>query len=154
MSGANLVSVVQLLTTVLANDPFFQKCSLKLNQKNVLFLNELLKKSPNELEEFAHLFSEITEDGKIDMSDVPKVLLMLKTMYEMAMKFKVQKITVEDVVELTQFILTELGQVKGVNKKTLNQILVIVDSASDLLTLTGVNKKTVVGISGFFRKLF
>lgn len=144
-------SVVQLLTTILSNDPFFEKCSVKLNPRNVLFLNELLKKSPVQLEEFANLFSEITEDGKIDVSDIPKILVMLKTFYEMGIKFKVQKITIEDVVELTQFILTELGQVKGVDKKELHKILAIVNSASALLTITGTNKTKLFGCFG---KLF
>lgn len=154
MSVAKVTSVVQLLSVILANDPTVQKCAVKLNPQTVSFLNELIKNSPGDLEKFQQLFMEITEDGKVDINDVPEILALLKTMYSIASKYKQFKITVEDVEKLTQFILTELATVKGVNQKTIKQVITIVESASDLLTIAGVDKKATINVGGFFKKLF
>lgn len=154
MSVAKVTSVVKLLSVVLANDPTVQKCTVKLNQQTVAFLNELIKNSPGDLEKFQQLFLEITEDGKVDINDVPEILDLLKTVYSMAQKYKQFKITVDDVVVLTQFILTELATVKGVNQKTIKQVILIVESSSDLLTIAGVDKKSVINVGGFFKGCF
>jgi hypothetical protein len=152
MSGTNVQSVVQLLSVVLASDPTMQKCAVKLNPETVSFLNDLLKNSPGDLEKFQQLFTEITADGKVDINDVPEILALLKTMYSIASKSKQIKVTVDDVVKLTKFILTELATVKGVNQQTIKQILIIVESASEFLTIAGVDNKSVVNVSGLFKK--
>lgn len=154
VNGAKVESVVKLLSLVLANDPTVQKCAVKLNPQTVSFLNELLKNSPGDLEKFQQLFAEITSDGKIDINDVPEILALLKTIYTLASNYKQFKINVDDVVKLTQFILTELATVKGVNQKTINQVLTIVSTASDLLTITGVDTKKPIKVRGCFGKLF
>jgi len=154
MSLENTTSVVSLLSVILSNDSNMQKCEIKLNSRTTKFLKELLKNSPDDLEIFQKLFNDITEDGKIDINDVPKILELLKTIYNMTLNYKKFKLTVEDVENLTKFILTELATVKGVNKNTINQILLIVDSASNMLTIVGVNKKSVVNLGDFFKKMF
>lgn len=151
---AKVESVVQLLSLILANDPTVQKCAVKLNPQTVSFLNELLKNSPGDLENFQQLFMEITADGKVDINDVPEILALLKTIYGLASNYKQFKINIEDVVKLTQFILTELATVKGVNQKTIKQVLAIVESASDLLVVAGVNTKKPINFRGCFGKLF
>ena len=143
-------SIVQLLTDLLEKDPTMQKCSVKLNQQTVLFLNELLQKCPQDLEKFQELFAEITEDGKIDVHDVPQILSLLKTIYSMATKFKHIKVTVDDIIKMTQLILTQVAHIKGVNQKTINQILSIVETASDLLIMFGIDRHSVIS-SKFFK---
>ena len=154
MSAAKVESVVQLLSLILANDPTVQKCAVKLNQQTVLFLNELLKNSPADLEKFQQLFLEITEDGKIDINDVPEILTLLKTIFGLAKKYSQIKINVDDIVKLKQFILTEFATVKGVNQKTIKQVTLIVESASDLLVVAGVDTKQPVNFGKMFKKLF
>lgn len=154
MSGTKVTSIVQLLSTILANDPTVQKCAVKLNSHTIAFLNELLKNSPADLENFQKLFTEITADGKIDINDVPEILALLKTMYNLGLKYKQFKINVDDIVRLTQFILTELATVKGVNQNTIKQILAIVTTASELLVVAGVDTKQPLNLGNFFKKMF
>jgi hypothetical protein len=146
MSSSSVLSVVQLLSTILANDPTLQKCAVKLNPKTVKFLNALLANDPKDLEQFQQLFQQITSDGKIDLNDVPAILALLKSLYTMAQKNTEYNITVEDVTNLIQFILVELATVKGVNQKDVKQLLIIVTSASDLLSIAGLDHKSIVNV--------
>jgi len=146
MSSSNSLSVVQLLSTILASDSTLQKCTVKLNPETVAFLNSLLSNDQTDLEQFQQLFTEITSDGKIDLNDVPAILTLLKSLYTMAQKSETHNVTVGNITNLTQFILVELGTIKGVNQNNINQLLAIVQSASSLLSIAGLDHQSVIKI--------
>lgn len=149
MSTEKVFSVVSLLSTILSNDPNLEKYSVKLNKKTIQFLNELLQKSPDELEKFQELFLSITEDMKINLNDVPIILELLKTIYEMAANYAELKVSLNDIINLSQFILTELANVKGLNKNTITQINLIVESVSGLLVVAGVKTKKPINVKKY-----
>lgn len=151
MSNTHVKSVVQILTTILANDPDFTNYAIKLNSNTVDFLNELLKNSPRELEKFQQLFMKIIEDDLINMDDVPEIFDLLKTLYKLAKKHKDIKVTVEDVINLTQFILNELANTGGLNQKKILQLSKLIESASDLLNMFGVDDKNVINLKKFIK---
>lgn len=141
------ISVINLISVILADDPSLQKYAVKLNSKSLKFLNDMINEHPDTLEQFQVLFEQITDDNKIDIADVPAILNLLKVLYELSKDMVTYDIKVEDVVSVTQFVLSAVAQKKGVNEKLMEKILNIVNTASELLTITGMHDKKLFKFS-------
>lgn len=147
MSESSIMSVIQLISIILADDPNLQQYSVKLNSKSLKFLNDVISEHPDALEQFKTLFEQITDDGKIDISDVPAMLNLLKVLYELSKDMVIYDVKVEDVVSVSQFVLTAVAQKKGVDDKLIEKILNIMNTASELLVVTGHSDKKIFSIS-------
>lgn len=146
----NYESVVQLLSLILENNPTLKDCEIQLDVKSVNFIKELLNNFPNELENFQQLFIDITLDGKININDVPKILSLVKSIYTLACSYKQFKLNIDDVIKISKFILTEIAKSKKINKESITQISLVLDSVASLLSVSGINTKKPINIKRIF----
>jgi hypothetical protein len=65
------------LALLASSDPRFEKYSLNLNQDELDFIKKLLENNPEFFEAISKELSAIMEDGKINLSDVPNIVLIV-----------------------------------------------------------------------------
>ena len=114
------------------------KISYKVDDKVVSLIKLLVDNSPDSIKGISKLFEEISADGKLDMNDVPKIVLVITQLYKTNLKelFGKNSLKVEDLLELIKFMVhsvIELDLVKVEDKQKIFQML---DISLSLLATT------------------
>ena len=104
------------------------KLSYKVDDHIVSLLETVLKKSPETFDKISNSLSDILNDGKLDLSDLPKLILLVAEISNIEFK----KVLIEevknssDIIELIKFIfqlMIELNFIKVDNVDKYNELL-------------------------------
>jgi len=129
----------ELLVNVLGDELKMEKYNIKIDKKHIAFLEEIIMKNPKCLEKLEKSFVKIMEDGKIDVNDVPEILIFLKTLIELSKNMK--NIKVSDVIILTKFIFDVLSKKFGLNEDIGKLIDVLIDTSLEIIQASNYNAK-------------
>jgi hypothetical protein len=104
------------------------KLTYNIDDKVVVLIKLLVENSPDSIKAISLLFEEISADGKLDLNDVPKIVLVITQLYKTNLKelFGKNALKVENLLELIKFIVhsvIELDLVKVDDKQKIFQIL-------------------------------
>jgi hypothetical protein len=133
------------------------KVSYTLNDKTLNLIKLLVDKSPDTLKSISKSIEDILSDGKLDISDVPKLVLLVTELYNLNLKvlFAYNNFKVSDLLDLIKLIIhsiIELNIVQVDNKEKVFQILDI--SLSLLNTTIEVPSKLKTCCSSLYSSLY
>jgi hypothetical protein len=143
MTNQNNFSLVDTLIIILSDTSQLSNYSIKLNAECLTFLNFLVKSNLGALQNYQVLFTKLTIDKKVDSSDIPIILNLFKTVYATANSYKDYKITIGDIVSVTQFILNVITKSKGIDPQISSEIDNIIQGISEVINMSGLGKKEI-----------
>ena len=88
------------LIELLVSEEIKSKINIKLNKNEILVINNILKYSPDFLNDVEKSIIEIVKDDRIDTNDIPNLIIIIQKLYELLHKLKNIKIenkTIADV---------------------------------------------------------
>jgi hypothetical protein len=104
------------------------KLTYNIDDKVVKLIKLLVQDSSDSIKAISSLFEEISADGKLDLNDVPKIVLVVTKLYKTNLKelFGKNSLKVEDLLEFIKFIVhsvIELDLIKVDDKQKIFQLL-------------------------------
>jgi hypothetical protein len=123
-----------LSTFVVSND-YTKIISYPLNDNVLNLIKILVKDSPKSLEKMSNTIKDIISDGKLDMSDIPKIVLLITELNNTNLKdvFKTQNIQKSDLFDLIKFIIHLIVELKYVKVEDEKKIFEMLDMSLTLL---------------------
>ena len=123
-----------LSTFVVSND-YTKIISYPLNDNVLNLIKILVKDSPQSLEKMSNTIKDIISDGKLDMSDIPKIVLLITELNNTNLKdvFKTQNIQKSDLFDLIKFIIHLIVELKYVKVEDEKKIFEMLDMSLTLL---------------------
>ncbi len=111
------------------------KYSINLDKKNKEIIENILKKSPKDLDNISNNIKDILEDNKIDIKDIPKIFKLIINLNK-CNYIKNQKFTSKEIIEFIKFffkLLIEIEYFKIIDDK--EKIIEIINSLADILEI-------------------
>ena len=131
---------VDNLVTALSSTTFDDKYSVKLNKD----LINILKSNPEYFNSFEKIFLDIISDNKINPSDIPNLLLLLKKLYEILFNINSKGISIDTYKSILKFIVDIIvtEKVSDVQKRQelLSLVHILIDTSCELITFRQVLK--------------
>ena len=123
-----------LSTFVVSND-YTKIISYPLSDNVLILIKILVKESPQSLEKMSNIIKDIISDGKLDMSDIPKIVLLITELNNTNLKdvFKTQNIQKSDLFDLIKFIIHLIVELKYVKVEDEKKIFEMLDMSLTLL---------------------
>jgi len=123
-----------LSTFVVSND-YTKIISYPLSDNVLILIKILVKDSPKSLEKMSNTIKDIISDGKLDMSDIPKIVLLITELNNTNLKdvFKTQNIQKSDLFDLIKFIIHLIVELKYVKVEDEKKIFDMLDMSLKLL---------------------
>ena len=112
------------------------KLELKLNDSNIEFIKFILNSFPDCLKEISTGLDDVLEDGKLDISDVPTIVNMVKRIMNNSSKTmkKVKKITVEELINFIKNIIEILIHKDIIKVENKEKVFKLISVSVELLT--------------------
>jgi hypothetical protein len=137
---------------ILLNTSFQEKYEIKLNQLNITLLFNILKSNSYYFNFSEKIILKIIKDNKINIDDIPNILLLLKNLYEILYKLKNKNIN--DSVIILKFIINVIIVNNIENKedgdKLKLSINTIIDTSSELISIRKILKSEKKSFLGCF----
>jgi hypothetical protein len=151
---------VRLILDVMGKDEKIKKYNINIDTKTNDIFIMIIKSNPLLFSDIEDTLIKIVKDGKIDLNDIPEILVLLKKLYEIIYGLKKTKKSVIDVAKITGdilkilvLILTKENKIKINNEEEfLKNVNELIDMAITLLSLNK-NLKKSYGCNNFL-KLF
>ena len=123
-----------LSTFVVSND-YTKIISYPLSDNVLILIKILVKDSPKSLEKMSNIIKDIISDGKLDISDIPKIVLLITELNNTNLKdvFKTQNIQKSDLFDLIKFIIHLIVELKYVKVEDEKKIFDMLDMSLKLL---------------------
>jgi len=123
-----------LSTFVVSND-YTKIISYPLSDNVLILIKILVKDSPKSLEKMSNIIKDIISDGKLDISDIPKIVLLITELNNTNLKdiFKTQNIQKSDLFDLIKFIIHLIVELKYVKVEDEKKIFDMLDMSLTLL---------------------
>lgn len=130
----------QLLSKITNNKDYLLSINLTENEINII--NLILKNHPELLTNICNNISDILKDKKIDMNDIPKIILLLKDVINLYSTTKNLKIKKNDVIDFIKNILiilinSDIIKIDTEDKVLINNLIIL----SVQLLETNINMK-------------
>ena len=112
------------------------KLELKLKDSNIEFIQFILNSFPDCLKEISKGLDDVLEDGKLDISDVPTIVNMVKSIMNNSSKTmkKVRKITVEELIDFIKNIIEILIHKDIIKVENKEKVFKLISVSVELLT--------------------
>lgn len=129
-----------LIDILVKNDDiksFADKITLKVSNKTLEILKNILAKAPEALDKVVDNIKDILSDGVIDHKDIPKMIILVTNLYKTDLKtvIKSKGMTTTEVVEFIQFILKLVIDLDFVNVNDKVQMFEIIEASGALLEM-------------------
>ena len=123
-----------LSTFVVSND-YTKIISYPLSDNVLTLIKILVKESPKSLDKMSNIIKDIISDGKLDISDIPKIVLLITELNNTNLKdiFKTQNIQKSDLFDLIKFIIHLIVELKYVKVEDEKKIFDMLDMSLKLL---------------------
>jgi hypothetical protein len=129
-----------LIDILVKNDDiksFADKITLKVSNKTLEILKNILAKAPEALDKVVDNLKDILSDGVIDHKDIPKMIILVTNLYKTDLKnlVKSKGMTTTEVVEIIQFILKLVIDLDFVDVNDKVQMFEIIEASGALLEM-------------------
>lgn len=111
------------------------KYSIILDKKNKDIIENIIKKSPTDLDNISNNIIDILDDNKIDIKDIPKIFKLIVNLNK-CNYIKKQKFTSKEIIEFIKFffnLLIEIEYLKIMENK--EKIIEIINNLADILEI-------------------
>jgi hypothetical protein len=81
------------------------KTSIVISDKSIDIINMLLKNSPKIFDDLGKNITSIMNDGILDVSDMPSIILLLKDFLNLNLQNNIRDLTVQDSVQFIKDLL-------------------------------------------------
>jgi hypothetical protein len=114
------------------------KLSYKIDDSIINLIKIIKESSPDSLKDISNLFEEISADGKLNINDVPKIVLVIAELYNSKLNsvLKRNNLTASNVLELIKFIIHSVIELNLVNAEDKVKIFEVLDLSLSLLNTT------------------
>ncbi len=125
-------TAVELLGGLIVNSDEVKKlkeeAKIEVDETTLSILRLILDKSPASLDKITDLIKEVLSDGVLDYKDVPKLIMIVNTVYKTDIKGIAKDFTVTpaNIINLIKFIiklLIEKDVIKCENKQNVNELI-------------------------------
>ena len=117
-----------------------------------------MKSNPEYFNSFEKIFLDIISDNKINPSDIPNLLLLLKKLYEILFNINSKGISIDTYKSILKFIVDIIvtEKVSDVQKRQelLSLVHILIDTSCELITFRQVLKSNKPSIFSSFCSLF
>ena len=110
------------------------KTSIVISDKSIDIINMLLKNSPKIFDDFGKNITSIMNDGILDVSDMPSIILLLKDFLNLNLQNNIKDLTVQDSVQFIKDLLLLLIEEKYIKVNDRKTIEKIIDTSIELLS--------------------
>ena len=129
-----------LIDILVKNDDiksFADKITLKVSNKTLETLKNILAKAPEALDKVVDNVKDILSDGVIDHKDIPKMIILVTNLYKTDLKSLVKSngMTTTEVVQFIQFILKLVIDLDFVDVNDKVQMFEIIEASGALLEM-------------------
>jgi hypothetical protein len=129
-----------LIDILVKNDDikgFADKITLKVSNKTLEILKNILAKAPEALDKVVDNVKDILSDGVIDHKDIPKMIILVSNLYKTDLKalIKSKGMTTEEIVKFILFILKLVIDLDFVEIKDKVQMFEIIEASGALLEM-------------------
>ena len=136
--SVNSSEIMLLLVNLFSNIDSVNKLktSIVISDKSIDIINMLLKNSPQIFDDIGKNITNIMNDGILDVSDMPSIILLLKDFLNLNLQNNIKNLTVQDSILFIKdllLILIEEKYIKVNDRKTVEKII---DSSIELLSST------------------
>ncbi len=105
-----------------------EEAKIEVDETTLSILRLILDKSPASLDKITDLIKEVLSDGVLDYKDVPKLIMIVNTVYKTDIKTIAKDFTVTpaNIINLIKFIiklLIEKDVIKCENKENVNELI-------------------------------
>lgn len=116
---------------------FADQITLKVSNKTLETLKNILAKAPEALDKVVENVKDILSDGVIDHKDIPKMIILVNNLYKTDLKalIKSKGMTTTDIVGFIQFILKLVIDLDFVSVKDKVQMFEIIEASGALLEM-------------------
>jgi hypothetical protein len=131
------------------------KLSYKIDDSIINLIKIIKQSSPDSLKDISNLFEEISADGKLNINDVPKIVLFIAELYNSKLNnvLKKNNLTASNVLELIKFIIHSAVELDLVNVEDKVKIFQVLDLSLSLLNTT-IQISALVSIKNACSKFF
>ena len=128
--------IIVLFTELLALST--EKKVLAIDEKTNVLLQTLLSKSPKSFETIAAALKEISEDGKIDYTDIPKLVLLITKLHttDFTKVFNAKTFDNESFVSVVKTILHALIELNYIQVENKVKVYEVLDISLTLLSVS------------------
>jgi len=114
------------------------KLSYKIDDSIIDLIKIIKQSSPDSLKDISNLFEEISADGKLNINDIPKIVLVIAELYNSKLNSVLRKnnLTVSNVLELIKFIIHSAVELDLVNVEDKVKMFQVLDLSLSLLNTT------------------
>jgi hypothetical protein len=129
-----------LIDILVKNDDiksFADKITLKVSNKTLEMLKNILSKAPEALDKVVDNLKDILNDGVIDHKDIPKFIILVNNLYKTDLKslIKSNGMTTTEIVQFIQFILKLVIDLDFVDVNDKVQMFEIIEASGALLEM-------------------
>lgn len=152
-------TLADFLLLILANQNVDEKISIKVNKDVLDVLKLIMDKMPHKFDEIEQNVSNIMKDGVINSKDVPDMLMLFSSIYELIDSLKHRKISKQEKVnicaELVKMLLHILIENHIIKVKEEDKILIVeqLDKLIDV-SINLINLSSKLKTKGCLGKLF
>lgn len=135
----------KILSTLVVSNDYTKIITYPLNDNVLNIIKIILKDSPKSLEKMSNIIKDIISDGKLDISDIPKIVLLITELNNTNLKdvFKTQNIQKSDLFDLIKFIIHLIVELKYVTVENEKKIFDMLDISLTLLN-TNIDISSIV----------
>jgi len=125
----------KILSTFLVSNDYTKIITYPLSDNVLNLIKILVKDSPQSLEKISNTIKDVISDGKLDMSDIPKIVLLITELNNTNLKdvFKTQNVQKSDLFDLIKFIMHLIVELKYVTVEDEKKIFEMLDMSLTLL---------------------
>ena len=137
----------KILSTFVVSNDYTKIITYPLNDNVLNIIKIILKDSPTSLEKMSNIIKDIIGDGKLDISDIPKIVLLITELNNTNLKdvFKTQNIQKSDIFDLIKFIIHLIVELKYVTVENEKKIFDMLDISLTLLN-TNIDISSIVAM--------
>jgi hypothetical protein len=141
---------LEIIKKIIVDEEEKNKYTIILNDDVINIINKIISQIPNKLNDIEKSLKEVIKDGKINVSDIPELIILVQSIYQVL--YHVKDIKIDDkkraditarVLKLLIHILVEERKIKvDKNKKELfyKETDLLIDSCVSLLVFPKIIK--------------
>jgi hypothetical protein len=126
------------------------KLNFQIPDKVVDLIKLIGHESPDTFNAISKTLSDVLKDGVLDMSDVPKFVLLVSALHNTELKKLSSPITVETVVEFIKFLIHAIIELDFIKVNNKEKVFEMLDTSILLLTTSLDIKMPVISVAGCF----
>ena len=134
------LDLVKILAEVfeLENEVNKLQLELKLKESNINFIKFMMKNFPESLKDISSKLDIVLEDGKLDLTDVPILVSLVKDIVKNKSKTinKLKKVTVEELIDFIRNILEILIHKNYIHVEDKDKVFKLIFVSVELLNTT------------------